>query len=1274
MSNPVEEVTYLKGMATHPNSISVGSGTFQKILNGWIQRDGVIDPRPGFDVDSVNPSAAGLLYQPGTTNRTFAGAKTIGNNTFVQNDGRLWWYQPTGDGSGMVAISAGDTENFPSINGIAVGSSYIAVAPAISGTTTAIMVYSITTGELIASALTSVVGTGVNGMAFDNVTGKLWWADLLGNKVHGGTIGSGTITVTDTVGDGTAALANGSLATCKINSPVSVCIYNTGAVLHVYLTGDSFVFDANITANTGTLIAGATASGYVNATGASARFSSPNSIGYFNGSPANLYVADFGNNAIRLVTTAGVATTFAGSTAGTSGSTDGIGTAARFNRPVGVLCVSSSGTNPDGSSFNGLTENTLFIMDRLNSLVRNIQLSTATVSTMIGFGGYQHFVDGTAITAQLFSLGGACAFATDNATTNRIKILFADNGINGASLGGNIRCIDAYNPTIANNGVPGTSGGVNAAVVSTFGGGQNGSVGSPPSLNRSGYLGGIYNYNVSTPAVTAQASTKFNLPSRLFSFSGTTYFNTTRGVMSMDLPSAYTTAQIAHYAGAPQGYDIALTLVGAPGTLLANDTTCAYRIVWGYKTASGRSIQGAPSSRFIITNSAGAARNVQAVSLIPIGASTSWVYQLYRTDTIAAASATIDPGDTMFLVYENIVTNADLLAGTVTVTDSTPNAFLGADLYTNATQETLSQANNQPPLCLDQCLFGPSSLGIYANFTNKQRMFLNLTGVTAFTGSPTIVFTFADGLNGFTITGNNAANADGVFFYYAGGTAAVNVDTTARNIVLTINNYTLNRRVRAFYVSEYNGTPGQIVVEENFVGGQSWSIAATAAIGPMFAPVLPSSGTAYASSADSASNGIMISKVQNPDAVPLLNRFTIGDSSESIRRVLPLRQSLIVIKERSVWRGVGDSPESMVFTLLDNTTNIRADESAAILNNEVYFLTTQGVVAASDNGIRIVSRPIEYQLSQMWGTLATPLDLNGLVTAFGSDDYRCYFLASCNSSDLSARPNFTWIYNVFTNTWTQWDLILQAITCNKGRLIGAVTPVTVTPTAQAGTPQIIKQLNQELFENPLAYYDAGGTINVTAVNNTTKVISASYSTSYPTGKWQYPIANPTTGWIINNSLVIADDGAGNLTVNTTAGLSVASFTAYRPIQLVMESNSYSGGSTFRWKQWGDFFMIIENQNLYGLSCYFATNQTPEQLPGTFPLQTVALTTGNNLDMSSPVGTTYNKEQIFKVMVPKAVAAGNYMQFMITISQAKALYGVKAIGIETRGVQSTKGQQ
>ena len=124
-----------------------------------------------------------------------------------------------------------------------------------------------------------------------------------------------------------------------------------------------------------------------------ARFSSPAGI---TTDGTNLYIADQQNHTIRkIVLDTGVVSTFAGM-AQNPGSTDGIGTAARFQTPSEIT---TDGTN-------------LYVADSMNNIIRKIVISTQAVSTLAG-SGTNNVVDGTGTSAQfstpkgITTVGGA---------------------------------------------------------------------------------------------------------------------------------------------------------------------------------------------------------------------------------------------------------------------------------------------------------------------------------------------------------------------------------------------------------------------------------------------------------------------------------------------------------------------------------------------------------------------------------------------------------------------------------------------------------------------------------------------------------------------------------------------------------------------------------------------------------------------------------------------------------------------------------------------------
>jgi sugar lactone lactonase YvrE len=201
-------------------------------------------------------------------------------------------------------------------------------------------------------------------------------------------------------GTGAPGFADGAASQARFADPFGIAMDRAGNIF-ISDAGDNnrirkLTPDAQIST-----LAGAN-EGFVDATGAAASFNTPSGLAV--DEAGNLYVADTGNHAIRLVTPEGVVTTVAGD--GRAGYKDGAGRAAQFNAPVGVA-VDSSGN--------------LYVADTYNDRIRKIT-PDGVVSTLAG-GSQAGYQDGS-YTNALFDT--PCAVAVNKTG----ELYIADTGNN----------------------------------------------------------------------------------------------------------------------------------------------------------------------------------------------------------------------------------------------------------------------------------------------------------------------------------------------------------------------------------------------------------------------------------------------------------------------------------------------------------------------------------------------------------------------------------------------------------------------------------------------------------------------------------------------------------------------------------------------------------------------------------------------------------------------------------------------------------------------------
>ena len=166
-------------------------------------------------------------------------------------------------------------------------------------------------------------------------------------------------------------------------------------------------------------------------------------------------------------------------------------------------------------------------------------------------------------------------------------------------------------------------------------------------------------------------------------------------------------------------------------------------------------------------------------------------------------------------------------------------------------------------------------------------------------------------------------------------------------------------------------------------------------------------------------NRIYYSKNGIPEAVPILNYFDAGSKDKPIDRIIALRDSLFILKQDGVYRLSGNDSSNFNVVLFDNSSPIIAPDSASVLNNKIYALTTQGVAEISDGGVQVVSRNIEDAILNPTSNNFP----NFSTQCFGmsSENDRAYFLHLPTETDDTASTQ-CFRYNVFTSAWTRWDI------------------------------------------------------------------------------------------------------------------------------------------------------------------------------------------------------------------------------------------------------------
>jgi hypothetical protein len=557
---------------------------------------------------------------------------------------------------------------------------------------------------------------------------------------------------------------------------------------------------------------------------------------------------------------------------------------------------------------------------------------------------------------------------------------------------------------------------------------------------------------------------------------------------------------------------------------------------------------------------------------LPEGLTTQHFLRLYRSDNTLTGDAT--PSDELFLVVETpyLVTD-DLTSGRVLVADSMPMGFFGhgTPLYTNKSTGNADdgspgalQANFQPPACEDMCFFANRMW--FANTTAKQSINLQLLGV----GAPS-------GLQAFdTITINGSTYTAYVSFGLETDSApGENIRRTVVSLIQDINTSVTNTEVYAEYTSGDDDPPGKFRVYRRTFSDTPFTV--TSDRGSAWTPNLPGVGDDWevASNPNRHAARVYYSKLEKPDAAPILNFLQIGSDNEEILRIFPLNSRLYVFKPDGIW-SVSDLAPFSVQKI--SSVRLLAPNSVSVLNETLYALTNQGIIRVRDGSVEPFSIAIDDDINDRFGE-ALP-DLRTHAFGIGYESARQY-LCWLPSSDVDAEnfpvPDSAYVYSTLSRGFTKY-------------IVGART-AAIEPTedrlwlAAADGPYLLRENKSYTRED---FYDA--TYSLTFVSISTDEDEGTSLLAVDTGMDDVEVGDTVVLDAAEYLIIDADEDDAEITILGTPEVTLTDdpYTCYRAIATEVVFNCVTAGNPASLKTWGQASLLFKQNEAYKTSVTFSS--------------------------------------------------------------------------------------
>jgi hypothetical protein len=453
--------------------------------------------------------------------------------------------------------------------------------------------------------------------------------------------------------------------------------------------------------------------------------------------------------------------------------------------------------------------------------------------------------------------------------------------------------------------------------------------------------------------------------------------------------------------GVPRAADIVsegtFSTSAADSPWLPAGYSVAYRAVWGRNDSEGHPIFGQPSGRVVAT-APGTGGPFSPVLVVPLPtgiSNTNGNYlRMYRSAPVPGG---VDPGDMLFLVYERAITATDVTNGEINFTDVDSQGG-GEPLFINGDKGGQSSNRVRPPIAHDLTTYANRMW--LANTQDRQRVQIRIIAPAPSGGARLYI-----GTENYLLQGDLVS-----------GTVSQRIEAEARRLVLDIHD--LSTAYDAYYASGAYDPPGIVIIERKGLADPAFTLQTKTTGGVpdavWAATITPNLFAPYSSVADIFKNRVQFSIDGLHYAFPLTNTLAVGAEESAILRIVALRDSIFVFKEDGLWKITGRGP--FYVEQLNSTCRLIAPDSIAVVDNTIFALTDQGVVAVSEGGVDTISIPVD-DIFKALTTVA--LDetraYTRAVAREANTELKVYFSVPTDEDSEYADQTFEW--NVATETW-----------------------------------------------------------------------------------------------------------------------------------------------------------------------------------------------------------------------------------------------------------------